>query len=70
LNWETLEYEKYESDEDRHGDDDWGDWDEAENVTTQCLFDNFVADTPEAVVEHMNEEHGFDLNAIRATYSK
>ncbi|KAI9593830.1 hypothetical protein BDF19DRAFT_150022 [Syncephalis fuscata] len=68
LNWETLEYEKYESDEEHRGDDNWDDWDEADLEPTQCLFCDAVTSSPEQIIEHMSEKHQFDLVAIRESH--
>ncbi|KAI8050340.1 hypothetical protein BDF22DRAFT_622446 [Syncephalis plumigaleata] len=65
LNWETLEYEKYESDEERRNDDDWDDWDEPDVEPTQCLFCDSIDESPEGIIEHMTSEHQFNLVTIR-----
>ncbi|OZJ02337.1 hypothetical protein BZG36_04592 [Bifiguratus adelaidae] len=63
-NWETLENDRYESDDDGK-EDLWADWDEEESEPTMCLFDEIVLPSPEATLKHLEDEHGFNLNDIK-----
>ncbi|KAJ3300423.1 hypothetical protein HDU76_006087 [Blyttiomyces sp. JEL0837] len=65
-NWESYENERYQSDEDKDG-NEWEDWDEPiESERTMCLFDEVVLPSANDVVEHMRNAHNFDLTRIKA----
>ncbi|KAF8976207.1 hypothetical protein BGZ46_008462 [Entomortierella lignicola] len=64
-NWENFEHDRYDSDDDRR-DDSWADWDDAlEEEKTKCLFEDAYFNSAQSAREHMQQEHGFDLEGER-----
>ncbi|KAJ8047322.1 hypothetical protein HOLleu_06296 [Holothuria leucospilota] len=46
----------------------WDDWQETAGATAVCLFCDYRASATKKLLEHMHDEHRFNLNGIKTTF--